>query len=348
MPLGDTLKRLLTQQIPGYLEQGSKGIQSLTSSLTGGEGMPTGADMLLAESPDIEARGIAGILGRLGQVGAKRRVASDKMGESMAARERRARKEEAEIGQIGAQTEATKALVPTREAQASYTEARRDALSKDRELKRELELGRQNIARARNTNDLEIARSNINTKIQEAEASLKRAQASIMQAESAQERVAGEIEYRQRLLDLQEARDAVNAEVARKRAEIYGQQTEYYGRQVGQADQDITTTEEVPGLRVGTGTQAVDVPATDEGFFKLIQPGQPLFEQMGGRKGFFGIGAKPVPVTPTIIKKERVQEKRKTGAAKQLTSELAKQYLQKAKGNKDEARKLAKADGYTF
>lgn len=298
------------KKILDVLNQISGDVGGMSNAALGGLGEPSAQDIISASAPPVEARGFGGILGRVNQMGAQRRVTAESEARKKEAEQQQRETHAADIALKGAQTESTKALAPQREAQAAYTKSRIESDRLNIELKSKLGTETLRLRGVKDQADIKAANDRVQALFQQNEIALKNALTNARNADTAFERQQNEDEVRRQLADVAEDRNTWEAEVARAMVGVRRTAAENIGNQ----NITVNTQQNEPGIRIGEGNNTIDIPIQGNvGFFKLFEKGQPLFKQFGGNEAILGLGGNEVPVAPVEIKNKKTQTRQKTG-----------------------------------
>jgi len=328
---------------------GLKILESLQGLLAGSDKELSPSDLVAAQQPDYENRGL-GILGNLSKRRAASRVAGNALSTQEATKKMAAEKHASDLAKTQAEISYMGAGSEQRKASASYTTARVGLETKKNELAAET----LRIKGLETDADIKEGIKRGDAALQQAEAALHNAETNAKNADTAFDRMTNDkeiAEAKQKLADQtdrwQKARAealsraalmqagaaqvnaganvtragaaVTNAEANRDRVPIYKQQVD----QVGEAlTQETETPQQGVEFTPEEGGESQTLPLEDiknlETMFKLL-PGAKtaIKEQYGYTPGFLGTGLggdKPEAKVVTIPKK-KIVTKRKTPKA---------------------------------
>jgi hypothetical protein len=282
--------------------------------MQGASGNPTGADLVKANEPLSEPRGVFGVMDRLNQMSAKNRVAQGAINTSNEKEAQAKAESAAKVQQSNALSGYYDAGVNQREASAKYTEHKMGIEDAGVELNKI----KADLLRTKTYGDLTNANIRGQAALMNGEAELRKAEAAAKQAATAEERLTLDREIQGKRIELDKAKSDWQRAVAEQRNTIASQHEGSYGRYVDKAgtmgsNSTSTTEEEIPGYDVTSGAtgESTFVPgAGANAFFKMLPN---MTDQFGGKSGFLGFGSTPKPtIAPSMKKKSKTTTTTKT------------------------------------
>lgn len=308
-------------KIISVLNQLNQGLNTGTEMLFGGGADPSAMDVRTASQPDIAPRGILGVLGSIGQEGARRRVAGKMKRDTDEASERARESHQVDIEYKRAQTEATKALAGQRAAQEKLTLNRVQTENKAADIAERA----QNMKEQASQADIETQRRKIDIELNALNEKIRRDEIDAANIADDNRRAWAMLEIDKQKVAIERARAAADqaykegmVAIGKQRASTYQDIANAYGKSVTYTEQgtDIVFTDEAGNVVAKIPAEAA--PSISQ-LMKVPGMAESILKGFGVREGLLGtpLGAQQPVATPRPATRTKTTQTNKTVATPQ-------------------------------